>query len=145
MPRLPHAFRIFWLGKAVSLLGTATTATLLSMLAATELDAGPGWMGVLAAASWSPWLILAQAVSAAVGVLLDAISFLVSAVCLARARLAPRPPDDAVAMPEESLVQRIRAGVGVVARDPFGPLKGRHDLPAPPPRPSRPLERSIPA
>ncbi|GAB3864739.1 hypothetical protein GCM10029963_75670 [Micromonospora andamanensis] len=38
--------------------GTATTATLLSLLAATQLDAVPGWMGVLAAASWSPWLIL---------------------------------------------------------------------------------------
>ncbi|MFE9689137.1 hypothetical protein [Micromonospora sp. NPDC005806] len=61
MPHLPHAFRIFWLGQAVSLLGTATTSTLLPMLA------------------------------------------------------------------------------------PFGPLKGRRDLPAPPPRRSRPLERSISA
>lgn len=57
-PRLPRAFRVFWLGEAVSLFGTATTATLLSLLAATQLDAGPGWMGILAAASWSPWLIL---------------------------------------------------------------------------------------
>jgi hypothetical protein len=57
-PRLPRAFRVFWFGEAVSLFGTATTATLLSLLAATQLDAGPGWMGVLAAATWSPWLIL---------------------------------------------------------------------------------------
>ncbi|TDC60550.1 hypothetical protein E1258_14400 [Micromonospora sp. KC207] len=58
-PRLPRASRVFWFGEAVSLLGTATkAATLLSLLAATQLDAGPGWMGILAAASWSPWLIL---------------------------------------------------------------------------------------
>jgi hypothetical protein len=216
-PRLPRAFRVFWLGEAVSLFGTATTATLLSLLAATQLDAGPGWMGILAAASWSPWLILglpagvladrwpphttmivsdliaatapatvpllwvtgtlslaalvvvafvigscavvfraalprlvtrvvgaeqlgtansmlyatesastivgpelagliAQAMSAALGVLLDAISFLVSAVCLARTRPATRPPNHAAAVPEESFLQRIdphlRCGLG---------------------------------
>ncbi|MEV4754446.1 MFS transporter [Micromonospora sp. NPDC049559] len=217
-PRLPRAFRVFWFGETVSLFGTATTATLLSLLAATQLDAGPGWMGFLAAASWSPWLILglpagalvdrwpprttmivsdliaataaaavpvlwltdmlslpalvtvafvigscavvfraalprlvtrvvdpeqlgtansmlyatesastvvgpglagliAQAVSAAVGMLLDAVSYLVSAACLARTRLAARTPDHAVAVPEESLPRRIRAGVNVVAHD----------------------------
>lgn len=51
-------FRVFWAGEAVSLLGTATTATLIPLLAATELDAGPLWMGVLTAATWSPWLVL---------------------------------------------------------------------------------------
>jgi predicted MFS family arabinose efflux permease len=55
---LPQAFRIFWFGEAVSFLGTATSATLLPLLAATELDAGPGWMGILAAATWLPWLVL---------------------------------------------------------------------------------------
>ncbi|GHJ53017.1 MFS transporter [Nonomuraea sp. TT08I-71] len=217
-PRLPRAFRVFWFGEAVSVFGTATTATLLSLLAATQLDAGPGWMGILAAASWSPWLILglpagaladrwpprttmivsdlvaaaaaaavpllwvtgrltlaalvavafvigscavvfraalprlvtrvvgaeqlgtansmlyatesastvvgpglagliAQAVSAAIGVLLDAVSFLVSAVCLARTRPAGQASDHAVAVPEEPFLHRIRAGVNVVARD----------------------------
>ncbi|WP_309244159.1 MFS transporter [Micromonospora parastrephiae] len=217
-PRLPRAFQVLWFGEAVSLFGTATTATLLSLLAATQLDAGPGWMGILAAASWSPWLILglpagaladrwpprttmiasdvvaataaatvpllwvtgtlslaalvavafvigscavlfraalprlvtrvvdadqlatansmlyatesastivgpglagliAQAVSAALGVLLDAISFLISAACLARIRPASRAPDHALAVLEESFIQRIRAGVTVVARD----------------------------
>lgn len=53
-----RAFRLFWFGEAVSLLGTATTATLLPLLAATELGAGPAWMGALAAAAWLPWLIL---------------------------------------------------------------------------------------
>lgn len=80
-----------------------------SMLYATESAStivGPGLAG-----------LIAQAMSAAVGVLLDAISFLVSALCLARTRPAARPPDHAVAVPEESFLQRIRAGVNIVARD----------------------------
>ncbi|MEV4535988.1 MFS transporter [Asanoa sp. NPDC049518] len=221
MKRLPHSFRVLWLGEAVSLVGTATSTTLLSLVAAVELDAGPGWMGLLAAATWSPWLILglpagalvdqmsprrvmigsdlvaacaagavpvmwitdtlslpsllvaafvlgscavvfraalprlvyqvvdvehfgaansrlyatesastvvgpglagliAELVSAALGVLLDAVSFLASAVCLARIRLAPRSSGDATTKrSDDTLVQRVRAGVALVARDRF--------------------------
>ena len=31
---------------------------LLPLLAVTELEAGPVWMGMLTAASWLPWLVL---------------------------------------------------------------------------------------
>lgn len=55
---MTKSFRLFWLGEAVSLLGTATTATLLPLLAVTELGAGPAWTGALAAATWLPWLLL---------------------------------------------------------------------------------------
>ena len=42
----------------MSLLGTATTSVLLPLLAVVTLDAGPGWMGALAAATWLPWLVV---------------------------------------------------------------------------------------
>ncbi|MDH2415827.1 MFS transporter [Nocardioides sp. CER19] len=51
-------FRLFWTGEAVSLVGTATTGVLLPLVAATQLEAGPGAMGLLTAASWLPWLLL---------------------------------------------------------------------------------------
>ncbi|MFF5051711.1 MFS transporter [Micromonospora sp. NPDC000663] len=218
MQRLPSAFRILWIGEAVSLFGTATSATLLALLAVTKLNAGAGWMGLLAAATWSPWLILglpigalvdqvsprsamiasdlvaagaagvvpllwatgtlslpallavafvlglcavvfraalprlvlrvvdvahfgaansrlyatesastvvgpgvagliAQAVSAAVGVLLDAISFLVSAACLTRIRITSCSSGEPDAMTDDTLVRRVRAGAELVARD----------------------------
>lgn len=54
---MTRTFRIFWLGEAVSLVGTATTSTLLPLLAVTELGAGPGWTGALTAVTWLPWLL----------------------------------------------------------------------------------------
>lgn len=56
--RLGPSFSVFWFGEGVSLLGTATTSVLLPLLAVTELQAGPVWMGLLTAASWLPWLVL---------------------------------------------------------------------------------------
>jgi len=55
---LGRSFSLFWTGEGVSLLGAATTAVLVPLLAVTELGAGPEWMGVLTAASWLPWLII---------------------------------------------------------------------------------------
>jgi MFS family permease len=55
---LGPSFSVFWFGEGVSLLGTATTSVLLPLLAVTELQAGPVWMGLLTAASWLPWLVL---------------------------------------------------------------------------------------
>jgi MFS family permease len=55
---LPARFRTFWLGETVSLVGSATTATLIPLVAASELRAGPLAMGLLTAATWLPWLLL---------------------------------------------------------------------------------------
>lgn len=56
--RLGTNFIRLWFGEGVSLLGTATTSVLLPLLAVTELRAGPGWMGLLTAAAWLPWLLI---------------------------------------------------------------------------------------
>ncbi|WP_369375039.1 MFS transporter [Promicromonospora sp. Populi] len=53
-----RAFGLLWLGEGVSVVGNATTSTLLPLLAVTQLDAGPGWMGLIAAATWLPWLVI---------------------------------------------------------------------------------------
>lgn len=57
-PRLGRAFHLLWAGEGVSLLGTATTSVLLPLLAITHFGAGPGWMGLLTAASWLPYLVV---------------------------------------------------------------------------------------
>jgi MFS family permease len=51
-------FSLLWLGEGVSLLGNATTAVLLPLLAVVDFGAGPGWMGALTAAAWLPWLVV---------------------------------------------------------------------------------------
>ncbi len=51
-------FNLLWLGEGVSLLGNATTAVLLPLLAVVDFGAGPGWMGALTAAAWLPWLVI---------------------------------------------------------------------------------------
>lgn len=53
-----RGFRSLWLGEGVSVLGNATTSVLLPLVAVLEFDAGPTWMGLLAAATWLPWLII---------------------------------------------------------------------------------------
>ncbi len=56
--RLGNSFTLLWSGEGVSLLGTATTSVLLPLLAVSHLHAGPGWMGLLTAAAWLPWLLI---------------------------------------------------------------------------------------
>lgn len=51
-------FKLLWFGEGVSLLGHATSTVLLPLAAVVEFHAGPGWMGLLAAASWLPWLVI---------------------------------------------------------------------------------------
>jgi predicted MFS family arabinose efflux permease len=53
-----RGFQLLWLGEGVSVLGNATTIVLLPLLAVLAFDAGPGWMGALAAAAWLPWLVV---------------------------------------------------------------------------------------
>ena len=61
-PPLPLArnrsFRLLWFGESISVLGNATTSTLLPLVAVVGFDAGPGWMGILTAAAWVPWLVV---------------------------------------------------------------------------------------
>lgn len=211
-------FGLLWFGEGVSVLGNATTSILLPLLAVVGFDAGPGWMGVLTAAAWVPWLViglpagawvdtlparrvmilsdlaaaltlasvpvawaldlltlphlavaafcngvctvffraaypalvrqvapreqqesafarlfgtesamqvvgpgagglLAQVVSSAGGLLLDAVSFLVSAVCLWRLKLPAVEPRAGVDTAQPSLRQRIREGVDYIRQD----------------------------
>jgi MFS family permease len=51
-------FHLLWFGEGVSVLGNATTAVLLPLLAVVGFGAGPGWMGALTAAAWLPWLVI---------------------------------------------------------------------------------------
>lgn len=59
-PPLPRntGFRLLWAGEGVSVLGAMTTTVVVPLLAVTTFDAGPGWMGVLSAAAWLPWLLV---------------------------------------------------------------------------------------
>lgn len=59
-----RAFGLLWLGEGVSVVGNATTSTLLPLLAVTQLDAGPAWMGLITAAAWLPWLVIGLPVGA---------------------------------------------------------------------------------
>ena len=56
--RLGRDFNRLWIGEAACLLGNATSSVLLPLLAVTHFDAGPGWMGLLTAAAWLPWLLI---------------------------------------------------------------------------------------
>ena len=51
-------FNLLWLGEGVSLLGNSTTIMLLPLIAVVGYGAGPGWMGVLTASAWLPWLLI---------------------------------------------------------------------------------------
>jgi MFS family permease len=51
-------FNLLWLGEGVSLLGNSTTVVLLPLVAVVGFGAGPGWMGVLTASAWLPWLLI---------------------------------------------------------------------------------------
>jgi MFS family permease len=51
-------FRLLWAGEGVSVLGSMTTTVIFPLIAVTEFDAGPFWMGILAGAIWLPWLVL---------------------------------------------------------------------------------------
>ncbi|WP_286960082.1 MULTISPECIES: MFS transporter [Arsenicicoccus] len=57
-PPLGRDFHLLWAGETVSLVGNATTSILLPLAAVLELQAGPAWMGALAAATWLPWLVI---------------------------------------------------------------------------------------
>ena len=51
-------FRLLWAGEGVSVLGSMTTTVIFPLVAVTQFDAGPFWMGILAGAIWLPWLVL---------------------------------------------------------------------------------------
>ena len=51
-------FPLFWFGETVSMFGNATSAVLLPLLAVVELEATAGWVGVLTAVTWLPWLVV---------------------------------------------------------------------------------------
>ena len=40
------------------MLGSMTTAVVVPLVAVTVFDAGAGWMGLLTAAAWLPWLVV---------------------------------------------------------------------------------------
>ncbi|KGN32579.1 arabinose ABC transporter permease [Knoellia sinensis KCTC 19936] len=57
-PGLGHNFRLLWAGEGISVLGSMTTTVVFPLIAVTQFDAGPFWMGILAGAVWLPWLVL---------------------------------------------------------------------------------------
>jgi len=90
--RTARQFGLLWCGEGVSLLGNSTSSVLLSLLAATHLHAGPGWMGALTAAGWLPWLVIGLVVGAWVDPLpprsVMIVADLIAAVALASIPLA---------------------------------------------------------
>lgn len=62
-------FGLLWLGEGVSLLGNATTGVLMPLIAVFSFGAGPGWMGLLTACAWLPWLVFGLPAGAWVDVL----------------------------------------------------------------------------
>jgi predicted MFS family arabinose efflux permease len=59
-----RGFNLLWFGEGVSVLGNATTSVLLPLLAVIAFDAGPGWMGAIATATWLPWLVIGLPIGA---------------------------------------------------------------------------------
>ena len=88
--RLGTNFTLLWSGEGASLLGTATSSVLLPLLAVTHLDAGPGWMGLLTAAVWLPWLLIGLPAGAWVD-RLDPRAVMITADLLSAAVLASVP------------------------------------------------------
>ncbi len=57
-------FQLLWLGEGISVLGSMTTTVIFPLIAVTQFDAGPLWLGLLAGAIWLPWLVLGLLVGA---------------------------------------------------------------------------------
>ncbi|MFE6967613.1 MFS transporter [Agromyces sp. NPDC057679] len=51
-------FLLLWAGEAASVTGAGMTSVLLPLVAVDLLDASATWMGVIAAATWLPWLVV---------------------------------------------------------------------------------------
>jgi MFS family permease len=51
-------FHLLWFGEGVSVLGSTATSVVVPLVAVTVFGAGAGWMGVLTAATWLPWLVV---------------------------------------------------------------------------------------
>ncbi len=52
------AFRVYWAGETISLVGDQITLLAVPVVAVLILHAGPGAMGLLVAAAWLPYLLL---------------------------------------------------------------------------------------
>jgi predicted MFS family arabinose efflux permease len=83
-------FSLLWLGEGVSVLGNATTSVLLPLLAVVGFGAGPGWMGLITAAAWAPWLLVGLPAGAWID-RLPARRVMVASDLLAAATLASVP------------------------------------------------------
>ncbi|SDM33828.1 MFS transporter [Allokutzneria albata] len=57
-------FRLLWIGETTNKLGTGVSSVVLPLIAVTTLEATPLQIGLLAAASWLPWLLLSLHVGA---------------------------------------------------------------------------------
>ncbi|RKN51297.1 MFS transporter [Micromonospora endolithica] len=99
---------------------TAGQVYLPSLLPPERLAAGNAGLTATRTASYvlGPGIagLVAQLVGAVSALLLDVVSFLVSALCLRRIRTVERPP---AAAGRPSLRREIAEGLGFVARDPY--------------------------
>ncbi|MFF2390555.1 MFS transporter [Agromyces sp. NPDC058104] len=57
-------FLLLWAGEAASVTGAGMTSVLLPLVAVSLLDASPTWMGMIAAATWLPWLVVGLPIGA---------------------------------------------------------------------------------
>lgn len=117
-------FNLLWLGEGVSLLGNATTAVLLPLLAVVDFAAGAGWMGALTAAAWLPWLIIGLPAGAWIDRLAPrrvmVVSDLVAAAALASVPVAWLA--DVLTLPHLIAVALANGTCAVFFRTAFGKL-----------------------
>lgn len=119
-----RSFTLFWFGEGISLLGNATTAVLLPLLAVVDYGAGAGWMGALTAAAWLPWLVIGLPAGAWIDRLQPGrvmiTSDLVAAVALASVPVAWVL--DVLTLPQLVLVALANGTCGVFFRTAYGKL-----------------------
>ena len=117
-------FSLLWLGEGVSLLGNATTAVLLPLLAVVDFGAGAGWMGALTAAAWLPWLVIGLPAGAWVD-RLPPRRVMIAADLIAAAALASVPAAwllDALTLPQLVAVALANGTCAVFFRTAYGKL-----------------------
>ncbi len=109
-------FRLLWAGEGVCVLGSMTTAVVVPLVAVTVFGAGPGWMGLLTAAAWLPWLVIGLPAGAWVD-RLDARRVMIAADLAAAAAIGSVPV--AWALGVLTLPHLVAAALGVGAASVF--------------------------
>jgi hypothetical protein len=117
-------FLKFWTGETVSLFGAKVTALALPLAAAVTLQATPVQMGILNAAQFAPYLlftlfagVLISMFTAPIAILIDAMTYVVSALSLSFIRKKEPQPEQPVK--QRSVYRDIKRGLRPVFANPY--------------------------